>query len=352
MIAYLTCWSRTWTLCVNLGLFDSGRQAERRSHTTGGHPTATPERGCVIPWRIAGGLPAAMLAYGRVVQDAAAFEKLTGQLAHFTGRPWTCERVPRSRWIRIVQAPPLPETPAAPPATLSPWLLPVGDGRAGPVWWDVTTAYHLLVAARTGWRKTAFARWLAGYAHASGCWLVEVIDPETHSPAEIGATLRLVAELFDQAEIGADHRVRVLLIIDELPVVLRVPPRTAVDYDLRRDNAHLVEQFLQRGGKRGIHILGLTTDPRVATLGGVRSSFGARLAGWLDDAEYPLVLNRPVPYPQQGPPARGWWLGPGGAPVEVQVHTRPAARAPAEPDGPATTTAHRKIPAIGGRKWR
>jgi hypothetical protein len=331
-VFYLTVWSRLTTICVDLGIYDSGRQAERASHTTGGHRTASPSRGSTWPsLKTRGGLPAWYWVVGRIVQDPDRLDLLVAQFGHYTGRPWTWQRLPRSRRIKVIQARPLPDTPTPPaaPVAVMPHVLPVGETRTGPALWDVTVAYHRLTVARTGWRKTSHATWLRGYAAAVRSWDVVTVDPEDDSPETWAAKLRQVAAELDRRPPGQVPASRVLVQIDEFDEVMRPAARTARDHAVRVEVHDLVWKLLRHGGKRGIHLDAYAQDPRAKALGGdVRSKFGARVAGALEHGEVPLVLDRPVPRALRGA-GRGWWLMAAGyQPEETVFHTTPIQQAP------------------------
>jgi hypothetical protein len=348
---YLRCWVRLTALCVSLGVYDSHRQAERASHTSGGHRTAPPERGSVWPsLATLDRLPVRYRIVGRIVQHDDRLDQLTAQFQHFTGRAWTWRRRPLSRVIELAQAPVLPEIPLHPePMTLAPWILPVGDTTSGPALWDVTTAYHRLTVGRTGSRKSSHAAWLARYCRGLHRWTVIQIDPEYADPPAWHAALkRLDAEL-ETRRPDVAYLDRYLVQIDEFDDVMddaKTDDHPAERAQCRR----LVRKLLRHGGKRGFHVDAYAQDPRAKTLGpGIRSKFGARAALALDHAEIPLVLNQTVPYaPDQ--PGRGWFSVPGARPADTRFHTEPIQQPqpnshPADQE-PPTTTVRRIYPPL------
>jgi hypothetical protein len=210
----------------------------------------------------------------------------------------------------------------------------------------------------TGWWKSSFALWLADYAGRLPYWTRVIrVDPEKDSPAEQLAKLRQVEVEFDRRDPEVEPTSRVLVIVDEARNVLRVPPAGHPQRETRRQIATLVEEFLDRGGKRGIHVVALTVDPRAEVIGGHnRSCFGARMAGGLDSGEWPLVFGRDVPRPADGPGCY-WWQRADAAPLEeIRVHAIPYQRRRsrpawhASPPGPSTWTATRIFGAISAPK--
>jgi hypothetical protein len=360
LVRFVTVWLRLMTIATTLGAYDSSRQAESASHPRTGIRPRPPERGHVRPalggW--ANGLPRCWVIYGKIVPPEDKFDRFEREAEHYTDLAWTLTRRRRGRSLLLAQAPLLPEVPAQPePAFLAPWVLPVGETTTGPALWDVTKAYHLLVCAMTGYWKSSFALWLADYARRSRYWRVVHVDPEVDSPAAQLAKLADVEREFDRRDPLVEPSSRVLVIIDEARNVLRVPLKSSPHYETRRQIAALVEdKLLDRGGKRGIHVVALTVDARAQVIGGhVRSCFGASMAGGLDDNEWPLVFGRDVPRPTAGPGAY-WWQRADGAPLdEVRVHAIPYQRqANSHPSyGDAqTTTVTRIFGAIGAKKWR
>lgn len=349
----LMAWTRIWNLAVFHGLYDSGRQAERASHTSGGHRAAPPERGwCVPGLAMRDGLPVRWRLLGRISQAKADHAAFLADVEHVTGMPWTLERRRRSRVLELAQAPPLPAVPPLPPVPLSPWLLPIGHGHHGPVWWDVREQYHLLVVAITGWWKSSFALWLTQRVSRTRGWYVVVIDPRTDSLQAQLATLRLLVTSMDGRDPDAEPVMRTLVVLDEFDGTMEPTTKAAdPDYALRAELRRLVRDLLTRGGLVGFHVLALAQDPRSEAVGrGIRSKFGIRIGGGLDKAEWPLVFDAPVPYSRKGRRGQGWWLVKGGIPAELVVHS--TARQRRESEGPSETTAERIIPAIGSRKWR
>lgn len=380
-VRWFRCWTRLWNLAVSFQYFDSGRQATRASHTGGGHRTAPPERGSIWPsLRTRGGLPACYRIVGRINQHGRDDQGFLAEVAHHTGREWTLERSRLSRVLVLRQAPPplaAVPMPRVDVAAIGWWYqFPIGTSRTGPVWWnpaDDETA-NLLVVARTGWGKSHLATNLLDHADAApdGNWLVYVIDPEEALPtanhAAVGdtgvtpddqlAVLGQVDVLFTHRPVGAATS-RVLVLIDEFPAVMEAPTRAATDYEARRQVIALIEKFLKRGRKRGIHVVAFAQDPRAKVIGGaVRSAFGARLAGWLDIAEVPLALRRPVPRLLTGQ-GHGWWCAKEADPVEIQTYDRAGRQQhaharpdPAREEAPTTTTAYRIFGAISARRGR
>jgi hypothetical protein len=382
---FCTAYSRLSSLCVrsegHLGLYDSHRQAEAK--VKGRLPFSQAQKGSLWPsLRLRAGLPVRYHAYARVGLDWSILDFILEQFAHHTGRSWTASRKDQSRWVIIEQAPPplaaLP-MPRVEVAAIGWWdQFPIGTSQHGPVWWnpgDDETA-NLLVVARTGWGKGHLVGNLLDHADAGGArWKVYVLDPEDDievaghrsiggvglDPAAQLKILRAVDAEFAERTRLHEHgmtwaqiiarRGRVLVIYDEFPSIMAPPARSALDYEPRRQAQALIGTLLSRGRKRGIHGVALAWDPRAKALGGeIRSAFGARLAGWLDPAEYPLALRRGVPRLLTGH-GHGWWCAKEADPVEIQTYDRtyhaqqharpgPAAEAP-------TWTATRIFGAIG-----
>jgi hypothetical protein len=340
---------RIHALAVNHGLFDT-RRARKAKADVPNLRIMQAHRGRILAsgWRDA--LPTRVRIYARVGLQGVDLDSFTSEVNHYTREVYQAARVPGTRRVDLTLAPPLPERAAWPdldPAD-EPWQVPLGVGRVERVGWDVAALPHLLVGAGTGWGKSTLVGNVLGYVTSSGRWQVYGLDPDgeldawagtsgirriASDPEQVTPTLELVAAEMDarsQAYAAGQGweeiiagRGRILVVLDEEAAIWR---------DADQATRDILVAILQRGRKRGVHVLAATQQPNARVLPTeLRDQFAGRLAGRLGPQGWDMVLAERPPHRQPARPGLGWWRQPDGDLVEVQAYSRAQPAPPRDP---------------------